>query len=85
LDFAGTPDGAEACVASCARSVTHLRDALPRVLVGSLAPAADAAKYASAFGSETLMALIVATLLLFAAGPFVLWPLIKTPPDENQK
>ena len=28
------------------------------------------------------MALIVATLLLFAAGPFVLWPLIKTPPDE---
>jgi len=26
------------------------------------------------------MALIVATLLLFAAGPFVLWPLIKTPP-----
>jgi hypothetical protein len=28
------------------------------------------------------MALIVATLLLFAAGPFVLWPLIKTPADE---
>jgi hypothetical protein len=28
------------------------------------------------------MALIVATLLLFAAGPFVLWPLIKTPPEE---
>lgn len=27
------------------------------------------------------MALIVATLLLFAAGPFVLWPLIKTPPE----
>ena len=27
------------------------------------------------------MTLIVATLLLFAAGPFVLWPLIKTP-DE---
>jgi hypothetical protein len=27
------------------------------------------------------MALIVATLLLFAAGPFVMWPLIKTP-DE---
>jgi hypothetical protein len=26
--------------------------------------------------------LVVATLLLFAAGPFVLWPLIKTPPDE---
>src|SRR5207245_10588116 len=42
-DFAGTPGGAEAGVASCARSVTHLRDALPRVLVGSLAPAADAA------------------------------------------
>jgi hypothetical protein len=28
------------------------------------------------------MALIVATLLLFAAGPFVLWPLIRTPVDE---
>lgn len=28
------------------------------------------------------MALIVATLLLFAAGPFVLWPLIKTPPED---
>jgi hypothetical protein len=28
------------------------------------------------------MALIVATLLLFAAGPFVLWPLIKTPVDD---
>jgi hypothetical protein len=27
------------------------------------------------------MTLIVATLLLFAAGPFILWPLIKTP-DE---
>jgi hypothetical protein len=27
------------------------------------------------------MTLIVATLLLFAAGPFVLWPLIRTP-DE---
>jgi hypothetical protein len=25
--------------------------------------------------------LIVATLLLFAAGPFILWPLIKTPDD----
>ncbi len=25
------------------------------------------------------MAIIVATLLLFLAGPFVLWPLIKTP------
>jgi hypothetical protein len=30
------------------------------------------------------MALIVATLLLFSAGPFVLWPLIKTPPDERE-
>jgi hypothetical protein len=29
------------------------------------------------------MALIVATLLLFATGPFVLWPLIKTPPDQT--
>jgi hypothetical protein len=27
------------------------------------------------------MTLVVATLLLFAAGPFILWPLIKTP-DE---
>jgi hypothetical protein len=26
--------------------------------------------------------LVVATLLLFAAGPFVLWPLLKTP-DET--
>jgi hypothetical protein len=30
------------------------------------------------------MALIVATLLLFASGPFVLWPLIKTPPEEAE-
>ena len=29
------------------------------------------------------MALIVATLLLFLAGPFVLWPLLKTPPDTR--
>jgi hypothetical protein len=29
------------------------------------------------------MAIVVATLLLFAAGPFILWPLIKTPPDER--
>jgi len=29
------------------------------------------------------MALLVATLLIFAAGPFVLWPLIKTPPEES--
>jgi hypothetical protein len=29
------------------------------------------------------MAIIVATLLLFLAGPFVLWPLLKTPPDET--
>ena len=28
------------------------------------------------------MAIIVATLLLFLAGPFVLWPLIKTPPES---
>jgi hypothetical protein len=27
------------------------------------------------------MTLLVATLLLFAAGPFVLWPLIRTPAD----
>ncbi len=37
------PGFADAGVASCARSVTHLRDARPRVLVGSLAPAAKAA------------------------------------------
>jgi hypothetical protein len=30
------------------------------------------------------MTLIVATLLLFAAGPFVLWPLIKTPVEEQE-
>jgi hypothetical protein len=29
------------------------------------------------------MAIIVATLLLFAAGPFILWPLIKTPADTE--
>jgi len=28
------------------------------------------------------VALIVATLLLFVAGPFVLWPLLKTPPEQ---
>jgi hypothetical protein len=28
------------------------------------------------------MAIIVATLLLFVAGPFVLWPLLRTP-DES--
>jgi hypothetical protein len=28
------------------------------------------------------VAIIVATLLLFLAGPFVLWPLLKTPPEE---
>jgi len=27
------------------------------------------------------MAIIVATLLLFLAGPFVLWPLIRTPEE----
>jgi hypothetical protein len=30
------------------------------------------------------MTLLVATILLFAAGPFVLWPLIKTPADEGK-
>src|SRR5260370_42388142 len=39
------PGCAEAGVASCARSVTHLRDALPLGLVGSLAPAAEAAPW----------------------------------------
>ena len=28
------------------------------------------------------MTLLVATLLLFAAGPFVLWPPLKTPEDS---
>lgn len=31
------------------------------------------------------MTLLVATLLLFAAGPFVLWPLIKTPADPSEE
>jgi hypothetical protein len=30
------------------------------------------------------MAIVVATLLLFAAGPFVLWPLIRTPDDLKE-
>jgi hypothetical protein len=29
------------------------------------------------------MVIVVATLLLFIAGPFVLWPLLKTPSDEQ--
>ena len=29
------------------------------------------------------MAIVVATLLLFLAGPFVLWPLLETPPDQS--
>ena len=29
------------------------------------------------------MTLIVATLLLFLSGPFVLWPLIRTPEEPN--
>lgn len=29
------------------------------------------------------MAIVVATLLLFLAGPFVLWPLLKTPPEKT--
>jgi len=29
------------------------------------------------------MAIIVATLLLFLTGPFVLWPLIKTPEEAE--
>jgi hypothetical protein len=28
------------------------------------------------------MTLLIATLLLFAAGPFVLWPLLKTPEES---
>lgn len=30
------------------------------------------------------MTLLIATLLLFAAGPFVLWPLIRTPEDDRE-
>ncbi len=30
------------------------------------------------------MTLLIATLLLFAAGPFVLWPLIRTPEDGRK-
>lgn len=30
------------------------------------------------------MTLLVATLFLFAAGPFVLWPLIRTPADPTE-
>ena len=30
------------------------------------------------------MTLVVATLLLFAAGPFVLWPLIRTPEEAKE-
>jgi hypothetical protein len=30
------------------------------------------------------MAIIVATLLLFLAGPFVLWPLLKTPAEPDR-
>jgi len=30
------------------------------------------------------MTLLFATLLLFAVGPFVLWPLIRTPDDDPQ-
>jgi hypothetical protein len=29
------------------------------------------------------MAIIVATLLLFLVGPFVLWPLLKTPSEPE--
>jgi len=29
------------------------------------------------------MTLIVATLLLFLSGPFVLWPLIRTPEEPS--
>lgn len=31
------------------------------------------------------MTLLVATLLLFAAGPFVMWPLIRTPEDPADR
>src|SRR5947209_5086610 len=50
LDSAAIRDGAEACVNSCARSVTDPGDALPRVLGVSLAPATDAGKSAAGLG-----------------------------------
>ena len=31
------------------------------------------------------MTLVVATLLLFLSGPFVLWPLIRTPEDPAEQ
>lgn len=31
------------------------------------------------------MTLIVATLLLFLSGPFILWPLIRTPEEAESK
>jgi hypothetical protein len=31
------------------------------------------------------MTLVVATLLLFFAGPFVLWPLIRTPVEDGDE
>jgi hypothetical protein len=31
------------------------------------------------------MTLIVATLLLFLVGPFVLWPLIRTPEEDGPR
>jgi hypothetical protein len=41
----------------------------------------DAASPLPSRRESALMAIIVATLLLFLAGPFVLWPLLKTPPE----
>src|SRR5216684_6119113 len=72
LRFRGDPErGAEAGVASCARSVSSparrcggpSRYALPRVLVGSLAPAVDDAKYAADLGVVTLAYLGAGALL----------------------
>jgi hypothetical protein len=31
------------------------------------------------------MTLIVATLLLFLCGPFILWPLIRTPDEQGHE
>ncbi len=77
--------GAEASVKGPGAASSRIYGCAPSGATLSLAPAADAAKYASDPGIETLleaMAIIVATLLLFLAGPFVLWPLLKTPADE---
>jgi 2-succinyl-6-hydroxy-2,4-cyclohexadiene-1-carboxylate synthase len=73
LRWPGRPGvfGAEAGVDSCARSVTHPLDALPRVLVVSLAPAAHAADTLRPSGDRTSLVILEAgdaRLSYFVAG-----------------